>query len=152
MTFQFDAFLALEKGFRAQKYPKKASNQQKSLMNYVGHVPKYICTKFQVIWFTLVAVIQKTGFLKFPKTGQNQFFGCFSLQRPKMTLTQKTQKNPIYKRIFLSFMTLNHFWPLVAEKGKNQIFEISKKYEFWLFQPPEAQNDPDTENTKEPDL
>ena len=116
-----DAFLALEKGFQAQKYLKTASNRQKSLMNLVGDVPKYICTKFEVIWFAPVAVIQKTGFSKFPKTGQNRFFGFFSLQRPKMTLTQKTQKNPIYERIFLSFTTLSHFWPLVAEKAQNPI-------------------------------
>ena len=49
-------------------------------------------------------------------------------------------------------MTLNHFWPLVAEKAKNQIFEISKKSDFWLFQPPEAENDLGTEDTKELDL
>ena len=113
-----DAFLALEEGFRAQKYLKTASNQQHLLMNFVGHVPKYICTKFQVIWFTLVAVLQKTAFSKFPNTGQNRFFGFFSLQRPKMTLTQKTQKDPIYERIVLYFITLNHFWRLVAKKAK----------------------------------
>ena len=113
-------------------------------MNLVGHVPKYICTKFQVIWFTLVAVLQKTAFSKFPNTGQNRFFGFFSLQRPKMTLTQKTQKDPIYERIVLYFMTLNHFWRLVAEKAKKRNFQISKtgsKSVFWLFQPPEAKND-----------
>ena len=68
-----------------------------------------------------------------------------------MTLTQKILKNPIYKRIFLSFMTFGHFWPLVAEKAKKRIFEISENSFFWLFQPPEAENDPDTEDTKVPD-
>ena len=47
-----------------------------------------------------------------------------------MTLTKKTQKNPIYERIFLSFMTLSHIWPLVTEKAKKTDFdpflEISK--------------------------
>ena len=68
-----------------------------------------------------------------------------------MTLTQKKQKNPIYERIFLSFMTLGHFWPLVAEKAKKLVFEFSKSVEksvFWLFQPLEAKNDPDTEKGK----
>ena len=69
-----------------------------------------------------------------------------------MTLTQKILKNPIYKRIFLSFKTLGHLWHLVAEKDKKLVFEISKKLVFWLLQPPEAKNNPDTENTKEPDL
>ena len=69
-----------------------------------------------------------------------------------MTMTQKTQKNPIYKRIFLSFMTLVHFWPLVAKKAKKLAFEISKKMLSWLLQPSEAENDHDTENRKEPDL
>ena len=45
-----------------------------------------------------------------------------------MTLTQKTQKNPIYERIFLSFMTLSHFWPLEAEKAKTPILT-----RFWKF-------------------
>ena len=131
-----DTFLALEKGFQAQKYLKTASNRQKSLMNLVGDVPKYICTKFEVVWFAPVAVIQKTGFSKFPKTGQNRFFGFFSLQRPKMTLTQKTQKNPIYERIFLSFMNLSNFWLLLAEKAKILVFKISQKrvkIGFWAF-------------------
>ena len=65
-----------------------------------------------------------------------------------MTLTQKTLKNPIYQRIFLSFMTLGHLWHLVAEKDKKLVFEISKKLVFWLFQPLEAKNDPDTEKGK----
>ena len=53
-----------------------------------------------------------------------------------MTLTQKTQKNPIYKRIFLFFMTLSHFWSLVAVKAKKLNFEISKngsKSVFYFF-------------------
>ena len=69
-----------------------------------------------------------------------------------MTVTHKTKKNPIYKRIFLSFMTLGQFWPLVAKKAKKLAFVISKKMLSWLFQHPEAENDHDTENTKEPDL
>ena len=69
-----------------------------------------------------------------------------------MTLTQKILKNPIYKRIFLSLMTLGHLWHLVAEKHKKLVFEISKKLVFWGFQLLEAKNNPDTENTKEPDL
>ena len=77
------AFLALEEGFRAQKYLKTASNQQHLLMNFVGHVPKYICTKFQVIWFPVVAVIQKTVFLKFQKTGQNRFLAFSAYRRQK---------------------------------------------------------------------
>ena len=44
------------------------------------------------------------------------FLGFSSLLRPKMTMTNNAQKNPIYKKMLLSFMTLVHFWPLVAEK------------------------------------
>ena len=49
-------------------------------------------------------------------------------------------------------MTLGHFWPLVAEKAKKPNSEICKKLVFGLFQPSEAKNDPDTENTKQPDF
>ena len=42
----------------------------------------------------------KNWFFEISKAGQNQFFRFFSLQRLKMTLTKKTQKNPIYERIF----------------------------------------------------
>ena len=123
-----DAFLAVEKGFQAQKYLKTASNRQKSLMNLVGDVPKYICTKFEVIWFTPVAVIQKTGFSKFPKTGQNRFFGFFSHQRPKMIQSHKRQKNPFINRVLLCFLCQGHFKPLEAEKAKKQILT-----RFWKF-------------------
>ena len=58
-----------------------------------------------------------------------------------MTLTQKIQKNSIYKRVFLYLMTLGHFWPLVAEKAKKPNSEIPKNSFFCLFQPPEAEND-----------
>ena len=67
-------------------------------------------------------------------------------------MTHKTKKNPIYKRIFLYLMTLGHFWPLVAAKAKKLAFVISKKSVSRLFQPPEAENDHDTQNKKEPDL
>ena len=46
------------------------------------------------------------------------------LQRPKMTPHQKTQKNPIWKRIFLYFMQKGHFRPL--EAGKREIKD------FWV--------------------
>ena len=49
-------------------------------------------------------------------------------------------------------MTLVHFWPLVAKKAKKLAFEISKKMLSWLLQPPEAENDRDTQNQIEPDL
>ena len=88
----------------------------------------------------------------FTQKGQNRFLAFFGLQRPEMTPTQKTQKNPIYKRFFLYILTFGHFWPLVAEKAKKPNSEISKKLVFGLFQPSEAKNDPDTENTKEPAL
>ena len=69
-----------------------------------------------------------------------------------MTPTQKTQKNPIYKRVFLYILTFGHFWPLVAEKAKKPNFEISKNLVFGLFQPSEAGKDPNTEKTKKPDF
>ena len=50
-----------------------------------------------------------------------------------MTLTQKTQKNPIYERIFLSFMTLSHFWPLEAEKAKKTIWAHFGNFEKPVF-------------------
>ena len=50
-----------------------------------------------------------------------------------MTLTQKILKNPIYKRIFLFFMTLGHFWPLAAEKAKKLVFESSKSGQNQFF-------------------
>ena len=49
-------------------------------------------------------------------------------------------------------MTLGNFWPLVAEKAKKLIIEISKKSDFWLFQPPKVEHDSDIENIKELDL
>ena len=69
-----------------------------------------------------------------------------------MTLTQKIQKNSIYKRVFLYLMTLGHFWPLVAEKAKKPNSEIPKKLVFWPFSASKAENDPDTENTNKLDL
>ena len=58
-----------------------------------------------------------------------------------MTISQKTKMNPIFKRIFLSFITLGHFVPLSAEKGKKLIFEIDRKRNFSVLRAPRAKND-----------
>ena len=44
-----------------------------------------------------------------------------------MALAQKTQKNPIYERIFLSVMTLHNFCSLVADKAKKLVFRNFQK-------------------------
>ena len=55
---------------------------------------------------------------------KNPFFGFFSLQRPKMTLTQKIPNNSYQNRVVLYFLCPGHFWPLEAEKAKKRIFSI----------------------------
>ena len=62
-------------------------------------------------------------------------------QRQKMTISQKTKNDPIFKRIFLSFMSLGDFCPLSAEKGKKLIFEIDRKRNFSVLRAPRAKND-----------
>ena len=61
--------------------------------------------------------------------------------RQKMTISQKTKMDPIVKRILLSLMTLGHFCPLSAEKGKKLIFEIDRKRDFPVLRAPGAKND-----------
>ena len=69
--------------------------------------------------------------------------GSFSdLQRPKMAMSLKTKKNPIYKRIILYFITFGHFLPVEPVKRKNYAFGQFRKSVFCLFQPTEGQNDP----------
>ena len=43
-------------------------------------------------------------------------------------------------------------WPRKWPKWPSTDFQISKKSVFRLFQPPAAKNDPDTENTNQPDF
>ena len=58
-----------------------------------------------------------------------------------MTISQKTKMDPIFKRILLYLMTLGHFCPLSAEKGKKLIFEIDPKRNFSVLRAPGAKND-----------
>ena len=58
-----------------------------------------------------------------------------------MTILQKTKMDPIFKRILLYFMSLGHFCPQLAEKGKKLIFEIDRKRNFSILRAPGAKND-----------
>ena len=67
--------------------------------------------------------------------------------------TENTKKHDLEKDFCLYLMTLGPFWPQVAEKAEKLNSDINQKIVFFgLFQPPEAENDPDTENTKELDF
>ena len=61
----------LENRFMGQKYLQIASKLKMPLTNLVGHMPKYICTNLQVIWFTFVAT--NTDF----RGKKVVIFGCF---------------------------------------------------------------------------
>ena len=54
-TAKYHNFFYLENRFMGQKYLQTASKVNMPLINLVGHMPKYICTNLQVIWFTFVA-------------------------------------------------------------------------------------------------
>ena len=69
-----------------------------------------------------------------------------------MTPIQKTQKNLILKRIFWYLMPRGHIWPLVARKRQKKGFSGPRNKVFRVFWPPEAKNDPHSENTKKPIL
>ena len=58
-----------------------------------------------------------------------------------MATSLMSRMNPIFKRIILYFITLGHFVPLSAEKGKKLIFEIDRKRNFSVLRAPGAKND-----------
>ena len=60
-TAKYHNFFYLENRFMGQKYLQTASKVNMPLINLVGHMPKYIYTNFQVIWFTFVATNSKNS-------------------------------------------------------------------------------------------
>ena len=58
---QIPQLFYLENRFMGQKYLQTASKVNMPLINLVGHMPKYIYTNFQVIWFTFVATNSKNS-------------------------------------------------------------------------------------------
>ena len=129
-------------------------NWKNPLINIVRHVTKYICTNFQIIWLIIAVTIFK-----------NHQKRCIFGSRRRVS-GSKVPENCLKSTTFINefcgacaqvhlYQISSHLVHPCSCTTKNCFFEISKygsKSVFWLFQPPEAENDPDTENTKGPDL
>ena len=120
--------------------------------------PPFIKYKKPQIWKEFFCILcQKVIFgLWWPVNGKRKdfrvhgirFFAFFGLQRPKMTPTHKTQKNPNLKRFFLYLMPKGHIWTLVASKRQKKGFSGPRNKVCCVLWPPEDKNDPHSENTK----
>ena len=115
---------------------------------------KYICTNFQIIWLIIAVTIFK-----------NHQKRCIFGSRRRVSgskVPENCLKSTKFNNESCGACAQVHLYQISSYlvhpcscTTKNCFFEISKygsKSVFWLFQPPEAENDPDTENTKDPDL
>ena len=129
-------------------------NWNKSLINIVRNVTKYICTNLQVIWLILAVTIFKNH-QKWHIFGSRKRVSGSKVPENCLKSTKVINESCGACAQVHLYQISSHLVHPCSCNTKNWFFEISKngsKSVFWLFQPPEAENDPDTENTKEPDL